>query len=253
LVVAGYGYPDYKAMIEADFANDRGRTPPVEKLWGKVDWDLKADTGRSVWDELNLTRIVKELPSKTDLPMVTMTGGRFSPSVRDFFVAFLDRGGCLMTDFGEWGGVALLGVTQTGNWGNMVYLDVGKNVSLPAFRNSDVDALATDGKAFKIPLNKEMRWDTKDLVDEAGRYAITLRSEGRGGLNGTLTLRRLQKFKVEPGKTYSWDFSVPKPPAKRGEPAVPQKGEVTVGENGLLVIPSLSISQTPGRLTVQPK
>jgi hypothetical protein len=253
LVIAGYGYPDYKAMIEADFANDRGRTPQVEKVLGRVEWDLKADTGKSVWDELNLTRIVKESSAKTDWPMVTMTGGRFSPSVRDFFVAFLDRGGCLMTDFGEWGGVALLGVTQTGNWGNMVYLDVAKNVGLPAFRGSEVDTLGTGRNGFKVPLNKELRWDTKDLVDEPGRLCITLRGEGRSGASGTLTLRRLQKFKVDPGKTYCWEFSVPKPAAKRGDPAVPQKGEITVGPSGLLAIAGLAISQTPGRLTIQSK
>ena len=40
---------------------------------------------------------------------------------------------------------------------------------------------------FKVPLNKELRWDTKDLVDEPGRYAMTLRCEGRGGAGGTLT------------------------------------------------------------------
>ena len=251
LALLSYAYPDYKAMIESDFSDSRGKTPPLEKLLGKVEWNVKADTGRSVWDELNLTRIVKELPATTELPLITTAGTSYKASERDFFLALLDQGQPLMVDFNMWGAKPLL-ISQTGNWSGMADLDVRKNLSLPAFKGAEADALRTEAGKYGTPLGPDFRWDTKDLVDEPARYEITLRSDGRAVLTGAVTLRRLQKFKVEAGKTYAWEFSA-LTAAERGKPGVPQKGAVTVGGNGLLTIPGLFIPQTPGRLVVQPK
>jgi len=64
-----------------------------------------------------------------------------------------------------------------------------------------------------------------------------------------VTLRRLQKFKVEPGKSYAWEFKLRVPDRR----AQPQKGEITVADNGLITIPALKIPASGARLVVTPK
>ena len=64
-----------------------------------------------------------------------------------------------------------------------------------------------------------------------------------------MTLRRLQKFKVQPGKTYVWEFKQ----RVSGRQAQPQNGEVQVADDGLITVHGLQIPGSGGRLVVTPK
>ena len=57
-----------------------------------------------------------------------------------------------------------------------------------------------------------------------------------------ITLRRLQKFRVEPGRTYRWQLS------RDGRPLV--SGGVRADATHLLTIPRVTLSVTPTELSV---
>ena len=57
MVISGAAYADYRGAIRRLAGIKGGRyVPKVERLWGKLEWDLKTSTGKgqpkSVWDEL---------------------------------------------------------------------------------------------------------------------------------------------------------------------------------------------------------
>ena len=251
--VGSGAWADYRGAVECLAKVRGGRyVPAVQRLWGKIEWGLKTNTGRSVWEELDCTRRIQRLPANTELPLVTMTDRRIRQPTRDFFVAMLNRGHPIMARFGMWGGGALLPVGLTGNWSRMVHVDVRRGLSLPAFLGPGANPL-NDSKPDGLwagNLNDGFRWDRDDSVDRPGRYEITLRCvSARDRLvPAAVTLRRLQRFKATPGKTYAWEFR----PLKAGKDGT-QRGRTAVGDEGLLIVPRLLISSTGGRLIVTPE
>ena len=249
MVLVGYAFADYKQALLVDGKTEKkGTIPDIERLWGRIEWDLKTDEGKSVWDENNITKRIQDAPAGTEWPYLTLAGRYFKQSLREFFDALLTKGQPVMTNFNMWGG-RFIPVTTTGNWSGMVQEDIRKNLSLPAFRGAEAEQLKKDAKQYATALNAAFRWDTADIVDQAKRYEITLRCAGRGAVVADVTLRRLQQFKVEPGKSYAWEFDLPVAD-KKGEP---QKGEITVGDNGLLTVPGLKIPDSGARLVVTAK
>jgi len=249
MVLVGYGFADYRTALQVDSRTERkGAVPDMERLWGKIAWDLKTDQGKSVWDDNNITRMVRDAPARTEWPLVTIAGRYFYQSSREFFSAMLAKKQPIITYFNQWGG-KMQPVTTSGNWTNMIYEDVRRDLSLPAFRGPEAAQLDKDARRYVTALNLAMRWDTADIVDRAGRYEITLRRAGRRAGTADVTLRRLQKFKVAQGKSYAWAFNLTVPDRR----AKPQKGEITVGDDGLITIPGLKIPGSGGRLVVTPK
>ena len=61
-----------------------------------------------------------------------------------------------------------------------------------------------------------------------------------------MTPRRLQQFKVQPGVTYGWKHT-----SLDGKTEL-QKGEVTAGNDALLILKGVKLS-APSRLIITPK
>ena len=231
----------------------------IQKLVGPLDKDLKTASGASVWDELDLPRLVKGLPASTDLPVVTTSSQGGFEYERDFRLAMLDKGHLLIADYNVYGNRFFIPVSTTGALTGMVQQDIRKDLSHPAFRGPDAGMLlkppelatgelvVSDGTLqWWGRFNVSYRWS--DVVDKPDRYEITLVWSGRGTGAADVTLRRLQAFKPAAGKSCSWQFK-----AGEGDKAVQQQGEVAVGEDGLIRIPQVPIANAPGRLVVTPK
>ncbi len=94
--------------------------------------------------------------------------------------------------------------------------------------------------------NRELLWRTDDVLDEAARFEITVLNVGRRdkGAKADITLRRLQKFKVEAGKPYDWEARAP------DGGAVLQRGQATAPE-GVLTLKEVSLAAPATRLVVR--
>ena len=266
MVLSGGGIPDYAGQIKANAQSGKGPSLGsfLEKIWGKLEWALKTNTGQSVWDELNLTKRVRELPARTELPLVTWTGKGALEPTKDFFLALFEKGHFLMASFGVYSGPKVIPVSPTCTWPTAIRQDVRKNMSMPAFKEvagtatlyaaakeASGNLVVSDGvKRYYGEFNLGFRWQTEGLVDEPDRYEITLFWTGRGGkseITADLALRRLQKFKVSKDKKYKWELR-----KLQGEKVVLQQGDLTVGDDELIRIANLKLTAAGGRLAITP-
>ncbi|MFQ6131761.1 MAG: sugar-binding protein [Armatimonadota bacterium] len=247
-IVSGHGIPDYgRALADTRGTRRAGMMEQLERLWGKLDWNLKTDGGQSVWDELNLTKTVADLPAKADLPLLAITAQHYIawglwPSWHDLLNVMLAKRHAILAEF-QWGGGKLLPVSATGTWPNVIRLDVRRDRSMLAFKGPGTNVLETAGGMGLFNLG--FRWRGDDIVDQPDRYEATIFWAGKGSsAQGDVSLRRLQNFRVVPGETYAWLNRT------LDGTTVLQQGRAVVGEDGVLTIEDVSVANAGSRLVV---
>ena len=272
LVLSGYGMANYAGEIEALTRIKRAGSFPreVQAIWGQVGWGLKAGSveahrpaqaARSVWEELDLTRIVRELPADKHLPLVTVSGRGMTRPTRDFFAALLQAGQPVLCRYGVYGGGLLLPVTRTGTWSGMIRQDLRRDQMMPAFCGPEAAGLwekarqpsgalvVSDGiEWWWGVIGTDYRWRTDDIVDRPARLEITLLWAGSGGgrePRATVTLRRVQNFRPRGGYEYTYEVRNP-------AGAVIREGKVTPGKEGRFVFTAVPILREGSRLIVRP-
>ena len=131
-------------------------------------------------------------------------------------------------------------------WTNMV-----RNAAYPVFTRASCDTkidFEFSAGATKAPgqVNGYFRW--RNVSDTGSAVALELRMVTAGELKSKfftppasataeVAIRRLQQFRVKPGDKVRWSFGA-------------QKGTATVGEDGLLSIGTLTITDKPQTLRV---
>lgn len=137
------------------------------------------------------------------------------------------------------------------------WLEIRRNAAYPVFTNATSDQRSPwTGSTTTFDesgqMNAYFRWKNKQ--DKPGSFVMELEiahpaiqnppPEMPSGSTADVTLRRLQSFKVEPGKTYAWKL------ARKGKQVA--SGKITPDAANLLTIPHLTLSTTPAELTVKP-
>jgi hypothetical protein len=142
-----------------------------------------------------------------------------------------------------WGGQRMIPISATAtHW--CLPLDIRKDRAMLA-----VQARGKTGDAVR---NGSLLWQTADMVDEPGRFALTLRQNG-GAFDGTITLRRLQRLRPETGRRYAWKLEpIEAAPDRAGASLKPVEGVATVDGNGLIRLRDLHFAQGTYRLTITP-
>lgn len=135
------------------------------------------------------------------------------------------------------------------------WLSIRKNEAYPVFTGASTDNKYPGFNQRVAPdqsgqINGYFRW--KNLEDSVQRFAMELRLIGKEELSrpieaptesvANISLRRLQNFEVRKGTIYKWSL-------RSGEDVL-ESGPVTVGEDGVLTIPSVTISKLPKLLEV---
>ena len=208
-----------------------------------------------------MTRLVRELPRNTDLPLVTVTGHGMLRPMRDFWVAMIEKGHPFMARYGVYGGGLLLPVSRTGTWSRMMRLDIRRDLSLPAFRGPGSAGLfsearepsgalvVSDGiKRWWGEIGTGCLWRTDDIVDRPSRYEITLCWTGGSRVrspSADVTLRRIQKFRIRPDWEYDYEIR-----NRAGERI--REGQVKAGESRVFTVPAVPLSREGVRLILTP-
>jgi hypothetical protein len=247
LVISGHGSPTY-----ADLATSTDRRGPsdaaktLQTIFGHPDWALKTDTGKNVWEELDMNRHLAETPQKADLPLVTITSSNKGP-IQEFHRLMLQQGRPLIAEF-WWGGGRYIPVTASETFPNAVRLDIRRNLSLLAFNSEAAQKTLAGGMG---EFNREFTWAAP--VEAPGKYEVMISTSGKQNPAAgkarlfDITLRQLQKFQVGSGKSYRWsvasaDGQTPEiRPAKKSrsakeEPAQPTEGEASASKEGVLTL-----------------
>jgi poly(3-hydroxybutyrate) depolymerase len=133
------------------------------------------------------------------------------------------------------------------------WLQIRKNEAYPVFTDASTDQKYPGCKPPQPDpegqINAFGRWT--NITDTPEEFAMELRLVDKAELSAPISLpeevradvslRRLQKFKVQVGKTYAWTFGSNR------------SGDVQPNPAGLLTFPRLVIFAKPTRLTLKPK
>jgi len=208
------------------------------KLLGRREWKLPASGGRPAWEELDCTRLVKAWRPTARAPFVAIGGHgeqviAFAKALRE-----LRRGYWCKS---SWGSAPLALIDGRVRCGSTLSCGIRLDRSLPAITSCSTDR----EKHPEVDFSSRVRWAGDGAVDEAARYEVTL-STTRGNITADVTLRRLQKFRIEAGGRYNWRLVDVK---SRKEL---QAGVVTADADGLLTIRKYTLRQHGARLTVTP-
>jgi len=128
---------------------------------------------------------------------------------------------------------------------------IRKSMSLPAFGNCSLDdnpgvGDLNNGENFHAQLNGYLNWDSESIVDEAGRWQMTVWLDESAPLpecTVDLTPRRCQKFKAAPSQSVKWSNSL-------GDKEL-QSGAATADKWGLVTLQRLLVSKGKHRITIE--
>lgn len=136
------------------------------------------------------------------------------------------------------------------------WLEIHKNAAYPVFTNASSDQRAPwlgtkSGFDESGQINAYFRW--KDQQDEPSKFTMKLwiahptvknpPTTMPDASTADVTLRRLQRFNVRPGKTYTWRM------VRNGKQVA--SGKITPDAANLLNFPKLALTTTPAELSVK--
>ena len=236
--------------------------PNVGKLYQKHGWKWgpyptasKNFAGVDQWDYMNMAKFVRENPT-VELPFwicFPAYGAYPSHTIGDF-------------GFGPWPemmhAMASTKRAFAANWSSngpgsvrsLMYAMVSKirlHQPLPAFTRCSLDQSPGDGNHADAEkgggINIHQRWDTATIVDEPGKWAMTMWLAVDTTCTTDVTPRRCQKFKARPGERFTW--------ASRSlaDDKQLQSGTAVADKWGLVTAAGVKLSKDKVRLTIERK
>lgn len=241
------------------YGNRRTQRAEMDAVWGKADWKLEAESGRPVWEELDLVAYVLANGRKVALPFVSLGAGSQHLTWKqetDLMKAYLQTHNAFMAEF-FWGSSAHLHLPVGVEEGEAPFeprsdrpllacnpRDRGPN---PDFFPKHFDT-GQRGYSGGGRLNTRPRWDTEDVIDEPNRLEITTYCAKRVVYAGRVTcdvaIRNTQRFRPLPGEKLLWTAPDPREPRKTVQ------GEATVNEDGHILLEGFTFGE-PGRLVIR--
>jgi len=123
------------------------------------------------------------------------------------------------------------------------------NLSFPAIQNASASGSLSPGLVASDTYNMDIEWATshtrfaRPIVDEPGRYEISLRSRN-DDQTADITPRNTQRFKLQPGQSCEWVTSSNNKRKTYG------KGTVTVDKDALVTVRQVPITYKGTRLSI---
>jgi len=233
--------------------------PDMDAVWGKPEWRVPSESGRPVWEELNLTAWVRTRGETATLPFLSLGAGSQHLTWKqetELMRAYLQTHNGFMAEF-FWGSSTHLhlpvgaeeGEHPFGPWADRPVLacdakDRGPN---PDFFKKHFET-GQRGYAGGGRLNTQPRWDSQDVIDQPDRLEMTIYAAKHvvyaGHVTCDVAVRNTQRFRPGPREKLTWTATDPRDPKKM------QQGEATADAHGHVVIQGLTFGE-PGRLVIR--
>lgn len=223
-----------------------------EGSYGKPEFGVKFEDGTPVWDYYDDVRYLKKYPEK-EIGFLSFCNGKNDggigwPQAVEFFQALQETKRPHLFMWGQDGHgqrtVMPLNLSE-----RVMPIDVATDLSLPAFTHCSLDNNPGNGDPNdgepRGQANMYLFWETKDLVDEADKWEMTVglvEKAPKPDCTVDLTPRRVQKFKVKPGEKMKWSN------VSLADNKEIQTGEATADQHGLLTIEKLTVSKGKNRI-----
>jgi pimeloyl-ACP methyl ester carboxylesterase len=257
-VMLGLRFPERVAWVMSWVGIHRPRESPTfkasyDEVYGKPEYDVKFEDGTPVWDYFDDVWYVRQHPER-DAPFLILSNGKNDvnigwPQAAAFVKALQDTRQPHMFVWGQNSHNERAGLP--GGDQRIMPLDLRVGQSLPAFTHGSLDGNPGAGPPEDGDpagqINGYMLWETKDIVDEANEWGMTVglfANAPEQSCTVNLTPRRTQKWKPRPGERVTWtNTSV-------GGPKIAQSGEATVDQWGLVTIERLMTSKGKTRVRI---
>jgi hypothetical protein len=224
-----------------------------EAVWGIPEQNLKAETGRSIWDEVDLVALVKR--TAEPLPFLNLGSGSMSVTWKqqtELMLAYRDSRNPFMAEF-YWGGSSAKILPKEG-WApqadrpTLAVWPLSYSPNSKFFETNFMPGKRGYGGGSR--LNVAPRWDADNAVDTPERFEMTIWSDLKITYahtpTCTTTVRNTNKFKPPPGTELNWSIVDAKGRKSEG-------GAITVGRNGEATIEKLTFPKKPVKLVIERK
>jgi hypothetical protein len=234
----------------------------MDAVWGKPQWKIKAESGKTIWEEMDLPAYVRA--AKTPVPFLTLGAGSLHvtwPGEAALMRAYMESRNGFMAEF-FWGSSPFLPLPVTAQEGDSPFEPRAKGPMLACWPKSTgitakfYEAQFLTGKRGYTSgdrFNTKPRWMPDDIVDTPERLEMTLFS-GKvvyaGSETTETTIRNAQHFKPAPGEKLVWSLTALDGKQKSSVRQAFQPDAITVDPHGLITIPKLTFG-APARLVIQ--
>lgn len=220
---------------------------------GEPEWGVKFEDGTPIWDYFNDAWYLRQHPDK-EIGLITFSNGKNDgaigwPQAVEFYRALQETHRPHIFVWGQsgHGERARMPITLEER---VMPIDLRTDQSQPAFTRCSLDDPPGDGRpedgAREGQVNLYLFWETKDLVDRADRWEMTvglIAKAPRGECSVDLTPRRVQQFKPRPGETVKWIN-------RSADGQVVQSGEAKADALGLVTLEQIRVSKGKNRVQV---
>ena len=225
-----------------------------EQVYGPVDLGVKFEDGTPVWEHYDDVQYLRRHPGR-ETGFITFSNGKNDGAIGwkqavDFFRALEETRRPYLFVWGQ-GGHGERAAMPAGGGERILPIDIRIDQTLPAFTRSSLSDDPGDGDpsdgAPRGQANLHLLWETGDVVDEPGRWALTVGVHERAPKDEgkvDITPRRCQKFRARPGEKFRWtNRSV----AAGG---IVQSVEAVADAAGLVTLEEVRISKGRNRIEV---
>ncbi len=223
-------------------------------VYGKQEWGLKFENGTPVWDHFNDAWYLRMHPQK-EIGLIAFSNGKNDgaigwPQAFEFYRALQDTRRPHVFVWGQsgHGQRARMPLTLSDR---RIAMDLRTDQSQPAFSSCSLDDDPGNGDPQRGDpqgqVNLYLFWKTDDVVDRTERWAMTVRLVDQAPQDHCtvdVTPRRLQQFKLRPGRQLAWTNRSP------DGSAVIQSGRATADEHGLVTLESVRVGKKGNRIEV---
>jgi pimeloyl-ACP methyl ester carboxylesterase len=249
-----------------------------ERVWGRLEFDVKFEDGNSVWDYFSDDWYLRKYPDREIGYLIFANGkndhGIGWPQAVEFVRALQDTKRPHLFAWQMRGhGSSPTFPNPTGESrrrSRSLPLDVRTDQSLPAFTRCSLDDDPGAGTKLKEPkffktndrgkklfdlfdgdsegqVNAYLCWDTEGVVDQPARWAMTVflsPSAPKDSCTVDITPRRCQHFKPNAGDVFTWTNTL------AGSDNAAESGQAAADEWGLVTLRQVTVSKARSRIAV---
>ena len=227
-------------------------------VYGEPELGVQFEDGTPVWDFFNDASFLRQYPDK-EVGFVIFSNGKNDNGIGwtqavEFYRALQETRRPHLFVWGQ-GGHGQRAIMPGGGGGAIrereMPIDIRTDQSLPAFTHCSLDDNPGSGDPAdgdpEGQVNAYLYWETRDIVDQTGRWEITVRlidDAPRDTATVDITPRRWQKFKAQSSEKLKWtnvSFESNK---------IIQSGEVVADKWGLITLEKVVVGKGKNRITV---
>ncbi len=226
------------------------------QVYGEPDWGVRFEDGTPVWDHFSDAWYLRRHPEK-EVGFITFSNGKNDggigwPQAVAFLRALQETRRPFLFVWGQ-GGHGQRATMPLSLEQRVLPIDVRLDQSLPAFGRCSLDDDPGGGDpkdgAPEGQVNLYLSWETKDVVDEPGRWEMTVGLIDRAPAaecRVDLTPRRCQRFRPVPGTALRWTNVLP------ADGREVQSGEAKADALGLVTLAGVTVQKGGSRIRIAP-